>query len=214
MLKIIIVESHIIILDHLKALLSDQTAFKVVEVVSSGNGLVELLLSGVSVDLVMAGLYKTKGNNLEWLLEAKRLRPGLPILVISNVAIATQIREVFLAGASGYLLSNIGRDELFFCIRHTTLGGEYISSQLAVRAFKEQFFSPQQNFLNETGHYSVTEVRLLQAISDGLSSQEIADTFFLSRRSIESRRAALLVKAGVSNTASLIKFAALNGLVN
>jgi DNA-binding CsgD family transcriptional regulator len=51
-------------------------------------------------------------------------------------------------------------------------------------------------------------------IADGYSSGEMAEMFFLSKRSIESRRAVLMRKTGTGNTAMLIKFAALNGLVH
>lgn len=214
MLKILIAESRLIVREHLWILLKEQPSYKVMEVAAVGKHLVDFLLDGIDFDLLIAGWHNSKGNDFEWISQVKQIKTGIPVLVVTNITKASRISEAFEGGASGYLLSNIGREELVFAINHTALGGEFISSQLGVSAYKDSSNLLERPVTISGGRYSDAEIRLLQAISDGLNSQEIADKFFLGRRSIESKRAALMAKAGVGNTASLIKFAALNGLVN
>ncbi|RZK12712.1 MAG: response regulator transcription factor [Flavobacterium sp.] len=214
MLNILISDSKIIVREHIKTLLSGQLLLKVIATSSGGNGLTQALRSNINVELVIAGWYDGEESSLEWLRDVKRLRPKLPIIIVSNIFVQDFIREVFRIGVSGYLLTNVGREELLFSVAHIALGGEYISSSLAVKIIIEPSMSSEKKGMKNFESYSLDDLRLLQAIADGKSSSQMADMFFLSKRSIESRRAVLMKKTGTSNSAMLIKFAALNGLVH
>ena len=214
MLKILIFESREIVLEHLRSLLAGQSFCEIVETTMSKDGWIDFLRSESPLDIGIAGWNSSRSIGLEWLSEAKNIRPELPLLTVGNISAAEQIRQVFFSGASGYILSTIGREELLFAIRHLVMGGEYISSQLGVDKFKLDDVSVTKILPVTDKDYSAAELRLLQAISDGLNSKDIGDMFFLSRRSIESRRAGLLAKVGVKNTAALIKYAAMRGLVS
>jgi DNA-binding NarL/FixJ family response regulator len=214
MLNILISESRVIVREHLKTLLSGQLLLKVIATSSGGHGLTQALRSNSNIELAIAGWYDSEETSLEWLRDVKKIRPKLPIILVSNIFGQDFVREVFLIGVSGYLLTNVGREELLFSIAHIALGGEYISSNLAVKIIIEPPMSLQKKEAKNSEDFSTDDLRLLQAIADGYSSGEMAEMFFLSKRSIESRRAVLMRKTGTGNTAMLIKFAALNGLVH
>lgn len=213
MLKILIAESRTLVQEHLRRLLSGQSSLKVIAAVHGGHALIEALRLENSVELVIAGWYNSEPESLDWLREAKLIKPRLPIIIISNITGADFVKEVFLLGVSGYFLSNVGPEEFLFGINHVALGGEYISAGLAIRIIVGPPVIKGNSGRGSFREYSAEDIRLLQAIADGYSNAQIAEMFFLSRRSIESRRAVLLRKTGMDNTASMVKFAALNGLV-
>jgi DNA-binding NarL/FixJ family response regulator len=64
-----------------------------------------------------------------------------------------------------------------------------------------------------TGELSKREIEVLRLIADGLTNTEISDKLFTSKRTIESHRQSLLEKTQSNNTATLIRYAVLNRLV-
>ncbi|WP_199118317.1 response regulator transcription factor [Pedobacter sp. ASV28] len=213
MLKILIAESQLIVRERLKLLLAGQSTIKIVLETSIGQELLDQLLTGVALDLVLSGWHNGDKGELQWLRDAKKYRPALPVLLLTMKTNDENIRQAFLAGASGYLLSNICLDELLFAIRHVARGGVYLSSQLSLELINRLPGKLGDNVAVKPGLYTEEEIRLLQALADGDSNQVIAEKFFLSKRSIEGQRALLIKKAGVANTAALIRFACMNGLV-
>ena len=67
--------------------------------------------------------------------------------------------------------------------------------------------------MNTEINFTEREINVLKLIADGLTNQEIADKLYLSRRTVESQREALISKTGTKNSASLVRFAMRNGYV-
>jgi DNA-binding NarL/FixJ family response regulator len=144
------------------------------------------------------------------------LQMKYPVLILSMLDHENYVMETINAGASGYLLKNISKDELLFAIRYVASGGKYICSELSFKILNR--LSNLNDILPASGvnvdfELSERESEVLHLIGEGFTNNEIADKLFSSRRTIEGHRQSLMEKTGSKNTATLIKFAVQNGLI-
>ncbi len=116
--------------------------------------------------------------------------------------------RAFEAGASGYLLKEVAIDEVITAVRTVHGGGRYLSPALAESV-------PDL----DTGHarspidsLSARERQVLQLVVEGRTSSEIAHMIHLAPSSVQTYRSRLMVKLGVSDVPSLVKFALEHGL--
>ena len=91
-------------------------------------------------------------------------------------------------------------------------GGTYFSA-LLLESISQSLRSVEGLPIDEHDMLSDREVEILVGICQGLSTQEIADRLFISKRTVDKHRANILEKSGCKNTASLVVYAIKNGLV-
>ena len=120
------------------------------------------------------------------------------------------------AGASGFLLKNVGEEEMRFAIRHVSAGNLYVCSELMSKFIARVSSIPQEdeNEIKVAIDLSRREIEILLLIAEGLTNNEIAEKLFTSRRTVEGHRQNLLEKTGARNTATLIRFAVRNGIID
>jgi len=111
------------------------------------------------------------------------------------------------AGAKGFLLKDSSVEEVFAAIKSVMANEEYICTAVM------QALSGAIRRNEEAEILSERETDVLLGICQGLSTQEIADKLFLSKRTVDSHRANILEKTGSNNTASLVVYAIKHNLV-
>jgi DNA-binding NarL/FixJ family response regulator len=118
------------------------------------------------------------------------------------------VRDLFAAGAHGYLLKNTGVEELCSAIRTVHAGGRYTAGEITGRLLDRVNDPDVQGIrLNDR------ERAILQHLSDGLTTRAIADRIFLSEDTVKWYRKNLLARFDQPNVAALIKWAMREGLV-
>jgi DNA-binding NarL/FixJ family response regulator len=123
--------------------------------------------------------------------------------------------QAFAEGAFGYLLKSISADELVFGLKHVNSGSKYMCSELSMRLLDKLLHTANTPF-DQGRHqidFSMREIEILHLIADGLTNNEMSDKLFISKRTIEGHRQSLIEKTGSRNTAALIRFAVLSGIV-
>jgi DNA-binding NarL/FixJ family response regulator len=152
-------------------------------------------------------------RGIEVINEAKRLYPGIKILMITMHKSEQYFLCAMSAGADGYLLKEDSDTELLHAIDIVMNGEIYISPHLAeefsdevIRAYREKGVFPCETLTNR-------EIEVLKLVAEGLTSKEIAELLSISIRTVEHHRANLLKKLNLKNTADLIKHAIQNGFI-
>src|SRR5690606_7171141 len=110
----------------------------------------------------------------------------------------------------------VSADELLFSLKHVNVGGKYLCSELSLRLL-ERLLRPNRNSIVNDGaviQFSMREIEILQLLSEGFTNHDIADKLFISKRTVEGHRQNMIEKTEVKNTAALIRYAVLNGVVN
>lgn len=148
----------------------------------------------------------------------KRLRGAYPDLRMLLVCIEFReevVRRVIGAGAHGLLTRNCGEQELMEAVYTLRSGHDYLSdsiSRVLLSGYVESLRSDQPRDNDPLRMLSRREVEVLQQWGDGLSNKEIADTLFISVRTVESHKNHIMQKLNLKTTVDLMKFAIRNGL--
>ncbi|HXJ60577.1 MAG TPA: response regulator transcription factor [Verrucomicrobiae bacterium] len=149
-------------------------------------------------------------SGLEVLKEMKRLRPKMPVLILSMHPEDQFAVRMLKAGASGYLTKESAGDELVGAIEKVLRGGRYISSSLA-----ERIASYLDVDVQKAPHERLSdrEFLVLRMIASGKAVGQIARQLNLSVKTVSTYRARLLEKMHMKNNAELTHYAVSRKLV-
>ena len=209
MIKVIIVDDHLIVREGLKQIISDTSDISVVDEASNGQEAINKIRNN-DCDVLLLDISMPGRSGLEILKEIKSELPKLSILILTMHPEEQYAVRVLRAGASGYLTKESAPDELIEAIRKVSDGGKYISSTLAEKlAF---------NLEVDTGkpfHQTLSdrEFEVMCMISSGKTVTEIADEMSLSVKTISTYRTRILDKMRMKTNAELTYYSIKNDLV-
>lgn len=211
MIRIALVDDHSLFRRGLKMLLSSHPDFEVVGEASSGEEFLEqmgqMAPDVVFMDYSMGGI-----NGAETTERALRQSPELKVVSLTMFGENAYYLRMAASGAKGFLLKDSEFDEVVEAVQTVCEGGTYFSA-LLLESISHSLRSTEGGQLIEQDMLSDREIEILVGICQGLSTQEIADKYFISKRTVDKHRANILEKSGCKNTASLVVYAIKNGLV-
>jgi len=216
MLKVILAEDHNIVRNGIRMLLENEPDFEVIGEATNGKEVLELLEGNVEAGLILADINMPIMDGMSMLRAIRVNYPNVKVIFLSMLDNEKYISQAFREGASGYVFKNVSSDELIFSLRQVNSGSRYLCTELALnlldRSLQE---SPVFTTAPESKiEFSQREVEVLQLIAEGLTNTEIAEKIFISKRTVEGHRQSILEKTGSKNTATLIRFAVLNGFIS
>ncbi|HKG08700.1 MAG TPA: response regulator transcription factor [Pedobacter sp.] len=216
MVNVLLAEDHNIVRNGIRMLLEADAGINISGEAVNGREVLEIILGGHKVDVVLADINMPELDGISLIRELKIVRPEVKIVILSMHDNEKYVAQAFLEGASGYLLKNVSADELLFSIKHIHIGGRYLCSELAMTMLNKLLKNGHNAQSQERTNidFSVREIEVLHLIAEGLTNNEMSDKLFISKRTIEGHRQSLIDKTGSRNTAALIRFAVLNGIVN
>ncbi len=214
MLNILLAEDHNIVRNGIKMLLETEKEFNVVGEAVNGRQVLDRVAEGLAIDLLLTDINMPEIDGITLIKEIKMLNPAIAVVILSMHDNEKYVAQAFGEGASGYILKNVGQEELIFALKLIAKGGKFLCSELSMKMV-EKLLHKQQLTENKIAiDFSMREIEILQLIADGLTNGEMSEKLFLSKRTIEGHRQSLIDKTQSKNTAALIKFAVLNGFVN
>lgn len=161
-------------------------------------------------DLLILDITMPGRSGLDVLRDVKKMRPALPVLVLSMHP-EDQFGKVALrAGASGYLNKETVPEELVKAIKRVLAGGTYVSSSLAEKLALD-FSKRNVDLVHE--RLSQREFEVLRMIAVGKTTSQIAGDLHLGATTVSTHRAHILEKTGMSTNAELVRYALENHLV-
>lgn len=197
-IKIAIVDDHPLLIKGLLSVLSHFPDIVVTATYQNGTelwkGLQEAQPDVLLLDIQLQG---QMGDEL-----AAGLRhsyPGIGILVLTNMENEYYIKAMLDNGVAGYVLKSSEEAILLEAIKMVRRGQFYFDPAIRKQVAKVQGNADQQSVLTRR------EKEILQLIAAELSSQEIADKLFISKRTVDNHRLNMFVKLDVKNAARLVK---------
>jgi two-component system invasion response regulator UvrY len=154
-------------------------------------------------DLAVLDVSLAGRSGLDVLVDIKRLRPLLPVLMLSMHSEEQYARRAFKAGASGYVMKDSPRAILIEAINKVITGGRYVSPSLA----ESLAFNPRRDDdrpLHDA--LSAREFEVLRLIAAGTTVGEIADLLGLSEKTVSTYRTRILDKMHLRSNAELIRY--------
>lgn len=212
LIRILLVDDHVLVRNALKVLLEGEPEFKVVgEAGGACEGeaaVLELDPDVVVTDLLMPG---PGGLQLTRRLARRSARPRIVVMTAYGVEAAAL--ELLRSGASAFVTKTAPSEELFRAIHEAHAGRQYIgaplskaSIELGLRSSSDDSFDPYQRL-------TAREREVLQLAAEGLSSPAVSERLFISPRTAETHRARVMRKLGIRNQSELIFFAVRRGLL-
>ena len=212
MINVLITDDHPIVRRGLKQLLEDDKneRFGILEEAGSGKEMFEKLAI-LDFDVVLLDISLPGRNGLELLVDIKKIKPKLPVIMLSVYSEEQYAIRAIKLGASGYLNKTSAPDELITAIIKASQGGRYLSS-----SFTELVMD---NFLDEKeGHsrdkLSVRELEVISLMASGMTISSIAQELSLSPKTVSTYRTRILSKLELKTTSDIIKFAINEGFAN
>lgn len=204
-----IVEDHAIFREGLKTLLKDMEECEVVGEAENGQVFLDLLPSR-KPDIVLMDLRMPVMDGSTATEKALSIRPDLKIIIITMFNEEEYVLSMINKGVSGYLLKTARAPEIERAIRTVATGQQYFSPELNSILIKKirQVDSPEKL------KFSTREIEILTLLSQGVSTADIAEKLYLSKRTVEGYKARLLEKTEQTNTVNLVIYAIKNKLVN
>lgn len=210
-MRIVLLLADQMMCDGLRALLGQDPAAEVVGQTEDGPEALELLHQ-LQPDLVLADLSSWASGSFDAVQQITRELPDTKVIALSTFANRTFVAEAFRRGVRGYVLKQDGFDELLQAIRTVMAGSTYLCSRATQGILGPTI--PLAAKPGDTPGNTLTdrECIILQMLSEGKSSKEIALSLDISSKTIDACRRQLMRKLSVDSLAGLVKQALLLGL--
>ena len=216
--RIALVDDHQLFRAGMKGLLAMVENMEVVAEASTGEEFLEQL-STLEADVVFMDYSMPEMNGAETTRRALMMKPDLKVITLSMFGDNAYYSDMVSSGAKGFLMKDSPFDEVVQAVETVFTGGTYLCESLMKSISESMRRTPESvgytvlDEINEADRLSEREEEILVAICRGLSTQEIADKLFISKRTVDKHRANILEKSGCKNTASLVVYAIRHGLV-
>ena len=206
MIRIFITDDHPMVAEGIASLLAGERDFTLLgQANTAAEALTRVLEDKPDVLLLDINLPDMSG--LEVCRRVRAEVPEVKVLALSRLSEESYITAMMGAGASGYLLKNTGKTEVCTAIRALAAGKTYFSQEVTDIVMHSLGRRGDEKSAVAPPKISRRELEVLKLIVDECTTQEIAGKLFLSEKTVESHRAALLTKMGARNTAGLVKMA-------
>lgn len=213
-LKLLIVDDHQLFISGLKLILKDQLDLEITDYALNGKDAIEKARKE-KFDIILMDINMPMIDGIEATRDIKRLNKHTKVLIVSMLTDFDTVTKVLKAGADGFLIKNADATEFvkaFHALQHDEI---YLSGVLS-----DLFSKDKNGKINKKEYIQFTEnivtpreKSILKMIAEGHTNQVIADTLFLSVKTVDTHRNNMLAKLNLPNTAALVKFAFDNKLV-
>ena len=212
-LRVLIVDDHGIVRAGIKSLLDVQSDIEVVGEAAGGEEAIEKALA-LRPDLVLMDVAMPGMNGIEATRRIKEELPETSVLVLSMHDDEEFFFPVLRAGASGYILKEAEPQELLYAIRTVHLGHIFLSPAVATVLLEGLVTTLPENMEENYGSLTRREKEVLRLAAAGKTNREMAESLFLSSRTVEKYRQAVMHKLGLARREDLTKYAIRRGLID
>ncbi|MDW8319542.1 MAG: response regulator transcription factor [Anaerolineae bacterium] len=196
MIRLLIADDHPVVRDGLRGMLAGQPDLQVVGEAGDGAAAValaaELLPDVILMDLRMPVL-----DGVAAIRQIRARQPAAAILVLTTYDTDSDILPAIEAGATGYLLKDAPREELYRAIRATSRGETVLAPAVAARLLGKMRAPAEEKL-------SARELEVLSLVARGASNAEIAQALHISEATVKSHLLHIFGKLGVADRAAAV----------
>lgn len=204
-IRILIADDHPVVREGLAGMLAGQPDFEVVGVATDGDTALELH-NELSPDVTLMDL-QMPGRDGVAAIEAIRVKnPSAHVLVLTTYDSDADILRAIEAGATGYLLKDTPRDELFRAIRAAAAGESVLAPTVAARLMT-RMRAPAEESL------SAREIEVLQLVARGKSNKDVGKTLHISTATVKTHLVHIYNKLGVDDRTAAVTTAIEKGII-
>ena len=204
--RIILVDDHEVVRIGLKTLLDRHPDFEVVGEASSAREAVEKTAS-LLPDVVVMDIRLPGTSGIDACDEIVKRFPETKVLMLTSYAEDEMLFSAIRAGASGYVLKQIGSEDLVKALESVGSGEGLLDPAVTQRVFQEVRRAVREEEASAFADLSQQEKHVLQLVSEGRTNREIAKALFLGEGTVRNYVSSILSKLGVNNRAEAAAYA-------
>lgn len=210
-INILLVDDHQMMIDGIKNMLSQETNLCVIDEASNGQIAYEKIAANPEkYHLILTDISMPLLSGTELCRMVKNKFQHVQVLILSMYNNNTAVKEAVLAESDGYILKNSGKDELLKAIHRIVNGGTYFSQDIIPLIYNQYHKEKVQS--ENLALLTTREREILKLIVKEMTSEEIGNALFISKKTVDNHRQHLLEKTGCKSTVGLVKFAIRLGL--
>lgn len=214
MIDLIIADDHKVFREGIVALLQQVPGMRVIGEASSGEEVLRLLESR-QPQVILMDISMGNTSGIETTHQLKERYPDIQVLVLSMHQEGGYIVKMIEAGANGYLLKDVGKEEMVNAIRQVAAGETYFSGKVSAAMIEQlNLVSKSPGQARKKTPLTPRETEILKLIAEEHTNAEIAAALHISLRTVDTHKRNLLQKLDVKNTAGLVRFAIREGIVS
>ncbi len=215
MLKVMLVDDHVLFRKGLASLLDAQPNIKVIGEASNGLEAIEFA-KVLHPDLIMMDINMPKCDGIQATRVIKQLLPQIKIVMLTASDDDQYLFEAIKIGAQGYLLKDLELYQLLDLLDSISKGEAILSSAMASKIFREMSRGSQSGTKSEDEPDELTEreIEILKYVSRGLMNKEIAETLSISENTVKIHLRNILEKLHLKNRIQAAVYAVRQGLAD
>lgn len=214
-IKILVADDHQLVRDGIEAMIAGVQDMQIVGMVSSGEEAINAARTHhpdvVLLDIIMPGM-----NGIEAARWIKEIDDAIRIILVTMEISKEYVSAGIKSGVDGYLPKDTSKATLMEAVRAVHTGERYFNDAIKKLIF-EDFYSveklkkPRKALPNEL---TKRESEVLALVASGKSNKEIAESLFISVKTVETHKTHILIKLGLNNNAELIRYAIKNNIIS
>jgi two-component system response regulator DevR len=203
---ILLVDDHEVVRLGLKSLLERHPQFEVVGEASSAREALEQVAE-LNPDVVVMDIRLPGTSGIEACEQIVNQFPHTRVIMLTSYAEDEMLFSAIRAGASGYILKQIGSEDLIKALESVGRGDALLDPAVTQRVFQEVRRAVKEEEASAFSHLSQQEKHVLLLVSEGKTNREIAKSLFLGEGTVRNYVSSILSKLGVNNRAEAAAYA-------
>ncbi len=204
--RILLVDDHEVVRLGLKALLDHHSQFEVIGEASTAKEALEQV-GRLHPDIVLMDIRLPGTSGIEACEEIIKTYPDTRVVMLTSYAEDEMLFSAIRAGASGYILKQIGGEDLVRALEAVGRGDALLDPAITQRVFQEVRRAVKEEEASAFANLSQQERHVLLLVSEGKTNREIAKALFLGEGTVRNYVSSILSKLGVSNRAEAAAYA-------
>jgi DNA-binding NarL/FixJ family response regulator len=204
-IRLLVADDHPVVRDGLRAMLATQPDMELVGEAATGTEAVAQAQAFLP-DVVLMDLQMPELDGPAAIAALREQAPEVRVLVLTTFGTDADITRAVEAGATGYLLKDAPREQLFAAIRAAAKGESVLSPSVATRVLG-RMRAPAEEAL------SPRELEILGAVARGLSNKEIGRQLYVSEATVKTHLLRVFSKLGVDDRTAAVTVALERGII-
>ena len=197
MIKVVIAEDHQALIDGIKSYTKYESGIKIIGSANNGDALLHLVRTRLPA-VVLCDIRMPVMDGIEATRIITRQYPSTRVIAFTMFDQPKAIQQMLEAGASGYILKDSTLDIVLDAIRTVADGKTYFDKKVTLAPFDKN---------SSKSVLSRREKEILQLIANGKTSNQIAETLFIGKNTVDTHRKNMIRKLGLSGSGELMRYA-------
>jgi DNA-binding NarL/FixJ family response regulator len=214
-IKVLLTDDHKLIREGIQSMLQDTDDIVVMGSVPSGEEAINEARNNrpdvILMDILMGGMTGIEATR--WIKESDS---SIKIVIVTMEISKEYVSAAIKSGVDGYLPKDVDKETLIQAIRTVHQGSRFFNDAIMKLVFEdfythEKLKNPSKKLPHEL---TKREYEILGLVASGKTNREVAETLFISIKTVETHKTNILEKLGLRNTTELVKYAIKNKIIS